>query len=176
MSDIFRINLNKLKFVYIFSALLCAAAAGIMLVFAHYANQFPHAKLLRRIAFGALIALPIFFCSISIVVWFINHLLQQKFFEKVSDSHLNALNFVPVIINIETRWKFAERVYLMKGVGSKIILRQNKHQQSEVEFCFFKTEQFAEHAIDRAVKMTKKEFYRMTTADIKLVLLQTTLS
>lgn len=176
MSEIFWINLNKLKFVYIFSALLSGVAICVIIIFAFNSNRFPSSTLLVQIFLGALIALPICICIISLSTWFLAHHQQNKFFEKIKDSHLNPLIFVPVIINIENKWKFANHVYQMEEAGSKIILRQNKHQKSEVEFCFFQGENFAEHAIDREVRMTKKEFFNMTTDTIKSIILKTTLS
>ena len=175
MSDLLQINLNKLKFVFLFSALALGTLICIILIYAYNANQFPPSNLLIQIVLGSLIAMPIFICVIALSTWFVANKQQKKFFDKVKESHLNPLGFTPIIINAGNRWKFADEVYALENTPQEIILRQNKHQKSNVEFCFYKGS-FDEYLIERDIKMTKKEFCSMSSDNIKSMLLKTTLS
>ena len=176
MSEVFQTNLHKLKFVYLLTALLLGVATAVILVVAYNENQFPHSKLLLQIAFGSLLALPLLVCAISLFGWFMVHNRQQKFYKMVKTSHLIPLGFAPIIINNLNKWKFSDIVYQMENTPWKIILRQNKQKKSEVEFCFYQADDFAENLIEREVKMTKKDFLRMTSDKIKSVILNTSLS
>ncbi len=175
MSDLLQINLNKLKFVFLFSALALGTLICIILIYAYNANQFPPSNLLIQIVLVSLIAIPIFICVIALSTWFVAHKQQKRFFDKVKESHLIPLGFTPIIINASNKWKFADEVYLLKNSPQEIILRQNKHQKSTVEFCFYQ-ESFDENLVEREIKMTKKEFYSMSLNTIKSMLLKTTLS
>lgn len=173
MSELIRINLNKLTFIFVFSSLLFGILISIILVYAYSTDQFPSSNLLTQIALVSLVSMPIVICVIGLSTWFVANKQQKKFFEKVKESHLVPLGFTPIIINAGNKWKFADDVYQLQNAPWKIVLRQNKQQKSNVEFCFYK-DYFNEYLLEREITLTKQEFYTMTSENISSMLLKAT--
>ncbi|RYG07825.1 MAG: hypothetical protein EOO07_26710 [Chitinophagaceae bacterium] len=172
MDNLIRINLKKLKFTFLFSALVCGTVTAVLLLIAESSGQFPDRELLFVIVPAALIGLPVLICAIAFTTWFFRHKQQRRFFNRVMKSHLVPMGFDNGISNLETKWKFATECYELESNGLKISMCQNEHTSSEMEFTFAQSTKNQASEVQKILRITKHEIDNMSPIELQALLMR----
>ena len=176
MNNIVKINLKKLKFIFLSVSVAFTSIVLIILIFAANSKQFPDFKLLIYIGIGSLLILPLLISIIAISSWFINYRQQRVFFDLIIDTHLIPIGFTSHIVDAKSNWNFAEEVYELDINDGKIICSQSLYNKSEVEFNFFKSEMSSNTSFQKSLHFKKLEIRNMTYENLKSILYKNTFS
>ena len=172
MNDIVKFNLKKFKFIFFFTSILFIFLTSILLVIAAISDQFPNFNLLITIALGSVIILPLFISLVAISMWFVKYKQQRRFFNNIMESHILPIGFHREILNLKSRWKFADEVYKLETESWRIVLSQNNHKASEMEFTYFSNKNHMNTEIEKVFNIGKKEIKNMNAESLKSSLLK----
>ena len=172
MNDLITTNFKKLKFTFVFVSILFGFLASILLIVSAISDQFPGLDLVIIIGLGSVIVLPSFISLIAISTWLVKYKRQNRFFNLIMESHILPIGFHRKILNLNSRWQFADEVYILETESLKIVLSQNNHKASEMIFTYFKNENHLNPEIEKVFNLRKKEMKNMNAESLKSSLLK----
>ncbi len=158
-ADLLNTNLRKLKFVFVFSAMLFGAIVGICLLVAYFQNQFPENDLLVKIIIGAILIFPLLICVISILDWKLKAIKSKKLYQKIADD-LSRFNFEPTIIDRDTKWRFAQSGFKTEIGDRDLYLTTDFKAANPIKLTIDTSEKYD------SVTISIAEFSQMQTRDL----------
>lgn len=157
--DLQKINILKLKFVFVFSAILFGTVLGILLLIAYFQNQFPEYDLLVKIIIGAVLFFPVLICVISILDWKFKAIKSEKLYQKIA-SDLSRFNFEATIIERDTRWRFAQSGFKTEVGARDLYLTTDFKAANPIKLTIDTSEKYD------SVTISIAEFRHMQTRDL----------
>ena len=162
MSEVIKINIKKLRYLYLIVALIFGLIWLLLLLFfGIFLNQFPNTEIFL---FGTLMFLVVGPISISLSLfafWLIKYKQQSNFFNLLIVSKKATRMFSKKIINEKYKWQFADEIYEFQVNNQKVICLQSQTNFSEIQFNYITKNLNGNEMIGKNMNLKKDSILNM---------------